>query len=148
MCWRARSSRRSRWAASARPRRSPAAWCSWPARRPASSPAPASTPTAGSTWPEVGGNRMTALTEIETPCLLLDLDRLERNLARMREHCRGRGVQLRPHLKTAKSVDVARLAAGGAPMPATVSTLQEASCFAHAGYRDLLLATPVVPSKL
>jgi D-serine deaminase-like pyridoxal phosphate-dependent protein len=91
---------------------------------------------------------MTVLTELETPSLLLDLDRLERNLARMREHCRSRGVQLRPHLKTAKSVDVARLAAGGAPMPATVSTLQEAGYFAQAGYRDLLLATPVVPTKL
>jgi len=59
---------------------------------------------------------MTDLTELETPCLLLDLDRLERNLQRMREHCRSKGAQLRPHLKTAKSIDVARLAAAGAPL--------------------------------
>jgi len=91
---------------------------------------------------------MTDLTELETPCLLLDLDRLERNLQRMREHCRSKGAQLRPHLKTAKSIDVARLAAAGAPMAVTVSTLQEADHFARAGYRDLLLATPVVPTKL
>ena len=91
---------------------------------------------------------MAVLTELETPCLLLDLDRLERNLERMRAHCRSKGVQLRAHLKTAKSIDVARLASGGAPAAATVSTLQEAHAFAHAGYRDLLLATPVVPAKL
>jgi len=93
-------------------------------------------------------SRMAVLTELETPCLLLDLDRLERNLERMRAHCRSKGVQLRAHLKTAKSIDVARLASGGAPAAATVSTLQEAHAFAHSGYRDLLLATPVVPAKL
>ena len=90
---------------------------------------------------------MTHLTALETPCLLLDRDRLERNLERMREHCRHQGVRLRPHLKTAKSVDVAALAGGDSPMGLTVSTLKEAGYFAAAGYRDLLLAVPVVPNK-
>ena len=65
----------------------------------------------------------------------------------MRDHCRRKGVRLRPHLKTAKSLDVARLAGGGAPLAITVSTLREAEYFARAGYRDLLLASPVVPNK-
>jgi D-serine deaminase-like pyridoxal phosphate-dependent protein len=91
---------------------------------------------------------VTQLSDLETPCLLLDRDRLERNLAAMREHTSGKGVQLRPHLKTAKSLDVAKLVTGGAPMGLTVSTLKEADYFARAGYRDLLLATPVTPNKL
>ena len=90
---------------------------------------------------------MTRLTDLETPCLLLDRDRLERNLKTMRDHCQRKGVRLRPHLKTAKSLDVAELASGGAPLGLTVSTLKEADYFARAGHRDLLLATPVVPNK-
>ena len=90
---------------------------------------------------------MTHLTELETPCLILDRDQLERNLQSMHEHCRRKGVRLRPHLKTAKSLDVARLASGGAPLGITVSTLKEAEYFACADYRDLLLASPVVPNK-
>ena len=90
---------------------------------------------------------MTHVTDLETPCLLLDRDRLERNLPSMREHCQRKGVRLRPHLKTAKSLDVAALATGNTAMGVTVSTLKEAAYFARAGYRDLLLAVPVVPGK-
>ena len=46
------------------------------------------------------------LTELETPALLLDRTRLDRNLARMREHLTQLRVALRPHVKTAKSMDV------------------------------------------
>ncbi len=63
------------------------------------------------------------LDDLETPRLLLDADRLERNCAHMRERCRALGVALRPHLKTAKSLDVARVATAGAPLGVTVSTL-------------------------
>jgi D-serine deaminase-like pyridoxal phosphate-dependent protein len=90
---------------------------------------------------------VTYLKELETPCLLLDSDRLARNLDAMRDHCRAKGVQLRPHLKTAKSLEVAKLVAGDAPPGLTVSTLKEADYFARAGYRDLLLAVPIVPNK-
>ncbi|MCZ2917054.1 hypothetical protein NYY62_19180, partial [Acinetobacter baumannii] len=47
---------------------------------------------------------------LETPCLLLDSDRLKPNVAGMRAHLDRLGVSLRPHLKTAKSLDVARIA--------------------------------------
>src|SRR5882757_4147591 len=87
------------------------------------------------------------LDGLETPRLLLDADRLERNCARMRERCRALGVALRPHLKTAKSLDVARVAAGGAPLGITVSTLKEAEYFARSGYRDILCAAGIVPGK-
>ena len=88
-----------------------------------------------------------SLLELETPRLILDLDRLERNCAAMRGRCAALGVALRPHLKTAKSVDVARIATNGAG-GITVSTLKEAEHFASAGYRDILYAATVVPGKL
>ena len=87
------------------------------------------------------------LLTLETPRLILDLDRLERNCAAMRARCDALGVALRPHLKTAKSVDVARIATNGAG-GITVSTLKEAEHFASAGYRDILYAATVVPGKL
>jgi D-serine deaminase-like pyridoxal phosphate-dependent protein len=87
-----------------------------------------------------------SLLALETPRLLLDLDRLERNCAAMRTRCHVLGVALRPHLKTAKSLDVARIAAepGGG---ITVSTLKEADHFAAAGYRNILYAATIVPNK-
>lgn len=89
----------------------------------------------------------TSLFTLETPRLILDLDRLEKNCAAMRERCDALGVALRPHLKTAKSVDVARIATGGSD-GITVSTLKEAEHFAAAGYRDILYAATIVPGKL
>ena len=93
--------------------------------------------------PSTGKNSLLAL---ETPRLVLDLDRLERNCAAMRARCATLGVALRAHLKTAKSVDVARIATNAPGI--TVSTLKEAEHFARAGYRDILYAAGIVPSKL
>lgn len=85
---------------------------------------------------------------LTTPRLLLDADRLDRNAARMRARCGALGVALRPHLKTAKSIDVARVAAGGGQGPITVSTLAEAEYFAAAGWHDILYSTAIAPAKL
>jgi D-serine deaminase-like pyridoxal phosphate-dependent protein len=92
----------------------------------------------------------TAATDIlalETPRLLLDRDRLQANCARMLARTTALGVRLRPHLKTAKSLDVARLATETHNPAITVSTLKEAEWFAHGGFRDILLAAGVVPQK-
>jgi len=88
------------------------------------------------------------LDALETPRLLLDPDRLARNCAVMRERCRHLGVSLRPHLKTAKSLEVARVALAGEKTAITVSTLHEAEYFARNGYRDILCASGTVPGKL
>lgn len=93
-------------------------------------------------------NPKTLFDGLTTPRLILDADRLERNAARMRAHCDGLGVTLRPHLKTAKSIDVARIAADGGRGPITVSTLAEAEYFAAAGWRDILYSTAIAPAKL
>jgi D-serine deaminase-like pyridoxal phosphate-dependent protein len=88
------------------------------------------------------------LTELDTPNLVLDRRLVERNAMAMAERARALGVRLRPHMKTAKSVQVARLAHGGKVGPITVSTLKEAEYFASAGYTDILYAVGIVPSKL
>ena len=89
-----------------------------------------------------------SLDTLPTPSLLLDRAKLERNAARMRERAKALGITLRPHLKTAKSVEAARFVLGGAPGPATVSTLKEAEMFGKAGITDLLYAVSIAPQKL
>lgn len=89
-----------------------------------------------------------SIDALPTPSLLLDRTRLERNAARMRERAKALSISLRPHLKTAKSVEAARFVLGGAPGPATVSTLKEAEMFGRAGITDLLYAVSVTPQKL
>lgn len=83
--------------------------------------------------------------DIPTPALLLDRARLKHNIARLKAHLDSLGVPLRPHMKTAKSVDVLRLLA---PEAITVSTLREAEQFAAAGVRDILYAVGLAPAKI
>ena len=90
----------------------------------------------------------TRLGDLATPCLVLDLDRVERNISRLRDRLAPLGVTQRPHLKTAKSIEIARLMMGHAAGPATVSTLKEASHFAAAGVTDLIYAVGITPDKL
>ena len=88
------------------------------------------------------------LDDLPTPCLVLDLGLLKRNLAAMQAAVdRHPGLVLRPHLKTAKSREVARLASPDFG-PVTVSTLAEARYFAEAGWRDQIYAVGITPAKL
>jgi D-serine deaminase-like pyridoxal phosphate-dependent protein len=95
---------------------------------------------------------ISAIGELETPALLLDRAKLDCNLARMSAHVAQLGARLRPHVKTAKSLDVVRRAvapAGHANSGGiTVSTLKEAEQFFAAGYRDILYAVGIAPNKL
>lgn len=84
---------------------------------------------------------------METPALILDIDRLRVNAKRMLDHCAARGITLRPHVKTPKSVDVAKLATGGRMSTITVSTLAEAEHFAQAGFTGILYAVGIAPNK-
>jgi len=89
-----------------------------------------------------------SLDTLDTPCLVLECSRLKRNLARFARTVAARGVQLRPHLKTAKSIDVARLAAPNPAAPIAVSTLLEAEYFFRHGYRDIFYVVGLGPGKL
>ena len=91
---------------------------------------------------------MTTLAELRTPCLLLDRGKLEHNVDRMAAALSRHGVPLRPHMKTAKSIDVARLALQGQPGGITVSTLAEARYFAGYGIADMIYAVGITPQKL
>src|SRR5882672_9824221 len=88
------------------------------------------------------------LAALPTPSLVLDEARMARNIKRLRAHIDTLGVALRPHLKTAKSVEVARRLLTDGNGPATVSTLREAEVFAEAGVHDILYAVGVSPDKL
>ena len=88
------------------------------------------------------------ISELATPCLVLDCGILTRNIATMAGRLARHGVPLRPHMKTAKSIDVARLAIAGQPGGITVSTLAEAEYFAGHGVSDILYAVGITPQKL
>ncbi|WP_026870601.1 DSD1 family PLP-dependent enzyme [Inquilinus limosus] len=88
------------------------------------------------------------LLALPTPSLILDERRMLRNIERLRSRLQPLNVTLRPHLKTAKSVDVARRLLTDGPGPATVSTLKEAEVFAAAGVGDILYAVGIAPQKL
>ena len=89
-----------------------------------------------------------SLDTLDTPSLLLDAEKLERNCERMRRRVHAEGVTLRPHVKTAKSIEVTQLALDAPAGPITVSTLREAEYFYDHGFRDILYAVGVVPGKV
>jgi D-serine deaminase-like pyridoxal phosphate-dependent protein len=88
------------------------------------------------------------IDDLPTPALILDRAILRRNLKRMSERLRHAGVMLRPHLKTAKSVEIGRMAVEGHDGRITVSTLAEARYFADGGFKDILYGVGIIPSKL
>ncbi|MBL8996546.1 MAG: alanine racemase [Gemmatimonadetes bacterium] len=90
---------------------------------------------------------MTELGALPTPSLLLDRPRAERNAARIGERVRTLGARLRPHIKTHKCIEVARLQTAGHGGGITVSTLAEARAFAAHGFRDITYAVPIEPGK-
>lgn len=87
------------------------------------------------------------LTDLETPALVLDVTRTDRNIARLRTRLAALGVGARPHLKTGKSIDVALRMLDAPNAPAAVSTLKEVEQFAAAGLSDLLYAVGLAPNK-
>ncbi|HLL59574.1 MAG TPA: alanine racemase [Allosphingosinicella sp.] len=88
------------------------------------------------------------LSEVLTPALTLDLGKFRRNCERMVAKCRDLGVPLRPHMKTMKSIEAARIAIDPAHGGIAVSTLQEAEYFAGHGVDDIQLALCITPDKL
>ena len=91
---------------------------------------------------------MTTLDQLETPALLLDEAQMDRNIERMRNRLRRLGVAFRPHVKTNKSMDVARRMMETPEGPITVSTLLEAEYFADHGVKDIVYAVCIAPNKL
>jgi D-serine deaminase-like pyridoxal phosphate-dependent protein len=89
----------------------------------------------------------TTLPELETPALLIDLDALETNLAGMAAVAARAGVRLRPHTKTHKSPEIARMQLQAGAVGITCAKLGEAEVMADAGLDDLLIAYPLVGDR-
>src|SRR5919112_3240839 len=88
---------------------------------------------------------MTALAEeiarvYGTPALVVDLDRVERNIARVQAACDAAGLANRPHIKTHKSPALARLQREAGARGITRQKLGEAEAIAQAGLDDILIS--------
>ena len=81
--------------------------------------------------------------DIQTPCLVLDLDALERNIVKMGDYAKAHGMRHRVHGKMHKSVDVAKLQEklGGA-VGVCCQKVSEAEVFARGGIKDVLGLKP------
>jgi D-serine deaminase-like pyridoxal phosphate-dependent protein len=77
--------------------------------------------------------------EVDTPAVVVDVDRLEHNLARWQAHCDAVGLANRPHVKTHKSVEIARRQVALGARGVTCQKLGEAEVMADAGIDDLLI---------
>ena len=92
--------------------------------------------------------KISNLEELNTPCLILDKTLLEKNCSLVRKKCVELKTNLRPHVKTPKSIEVAKIALDNEVGPITVSTLDEAEYFASSGFKDILYAVCIIPKKL
>ena len=90
---------------------------------------------------------MQPISDLDTPAVLIDLDRLERNVARMAEKARAAGVALRPHCKTHKLPEVARMQLNAGARGITLAKVGEAEVFAAQGFDDIFLAYPIVGAQ-
>ncbi|ANH39675.1 D-threo-3-hydroxyaspartate dehydratase [Nocardioides dokdonensis FR1436] len=80
---------------------------------------------------------------VPTPHLRVDLGRLRANVRRVAEHAALARVSLRPHVKTHKSIEIARLQLVSGARGITVATVGEAEAFVRLGCTDVFLAYPV-----
>jgi D-serine deaminase-like pyridoxal phosphate-dependent protein len=112
-----------------------------------------SAPRGGPGWPrraaddeEESGMRV---EQLETPALVLDLDRMEENIREMRRLLAGTGIALRPHYKSHKCVELARRQIAEGAKGITCAKLGEAEDLVQAGFTDILIANQIVdPAKI
>jgi D-serine deaminase-like pyridoxal phosphate-dependent protein len=87
---------------------------------------------------------VTSLDDIQTPAVLVDMDVLESNVRRMAETARRHAVRLRPHAKTHKTAEIARLQVAAGAAGLCLAKTSEAEAFARNGFDDIFLAYPVL----
>src|SRR6187551_2065054 len=81
---------------------------------------------------------------LDTPSVLVDLARLEQNIAEMAAMAREAGVALRPHIKTHKTPQIARMQLDAGAIGLTCAKIGEAETLADAGFADFFLCYPIV----
>ena len=87
------------------------------------------------------------IEDIRTPSLLLDVTRVRRNSEQMSRKAEELGVRLRPHIKTHKCIELAKIQTDGHDGSITVSTMAEARAFAKYGFNDITYAVPIERGK-
>src|SRR5438874_6357799 len=86
---------------------------------------------------------------LDTPALLVDLNVMEANIARIAATCRAHGVAWRPHSKAHKTPEIAQMLIAAGAIGVTCAKLGEAEVMAAAGIRDILIANQIVgPIKI
>ncbi|ESV62433.1 alanine racemase, N-terminal domain protein [Mycobacteroides abscessus MAB_091912_2446] len=83
------------------------------------------------------------LDGLDTPFLAVDLAVMDRNIERLAGRLRGTDIQLRPHAKSHKCVEIAQRQIDSGAIGLTVATIREAEVFAEAGFTDLFIAYPL-----
>jgi D-serine deaminase-like pyridoxal phosphate-dependent protein len=83
-------------------------------------------------------------SELDTPALLVDLDQMEANIARIAQTCRSHGVAWRPHAKANKTVEIVHMELAAGAIGITCGKLGEAQVMAAAGIRNILIANQIV----
>lgn len=81
-------------------------------------------------------------TSLDTPCVLLDLDKLEANIKEMSDLAAEAGVLLRPHIKVHQSAFITRLQVEAGACGIEVGTIDQAEVFAAEGFDDIMVAHP------
>jgi D-serine deaminase-like pyridoxal phosphate-dependent protein len=90
------------------------------------------------------GKKMGNTFDMDTPALLVDADILERNIQATAELCRSHGKRLRPHIKTHKTAEIARMQIAAGACGLTAAKVSEAEAFANAGLNDFFIANEIV----
>jgi D-serine deaminase-like pyridoxal phosphate-dependent protein len=88
------------------------------------------------------------LTDLRTPALILDRGVMAANIAAMSNRAKAFGIDLKPHMKTSKCAEIARLATAGHSGGLCVSTVEEVRYFAGEGFSDITYAVGIAPDKL
>ena len=84
------------------------------------------------------------LEDLETPALVADLDAVEANIAKMRQIMNGSAAKLRPHYKSHKCVEIAKMQIAAGAKGITCAKISEAEGLIEAGIKDVLIANQVV----
>jgi D-serine deaminase-like pyridoxal phosphate-dependent protein len=87
------------------------------------------------------------LTDLLSPAILVDIERLDRNIEVMSSKAEESSVNLRPHVKTHKCIEIGNRQKKAGAKGITVSTPAEAKAFADAGFNDITYAVPLAPDK-
>ena len=87
------------------------------------------------------------IDDLETPSVLIDLSRMEANIRRMQDRCNALGLAFRPHIKTHKIPDIAKMQLEAGAIGIACQKVSEAEVFASAGITDIQIPYNIVGAK-